>query len=86
MPVPLILVSNSVKPIDTYHWEVDNDISPRIDYFEIAKTIGAETRGYENMGQCPQFTTCYCQQEYGNNYYWGHDGTMPLPHCIAKGE
>ena len=48
MPVPLILVSNSVKPIDTYHWEVDNDISPRIDYFEIAKKIGADTRGYEN--------------------------------------
>ena len=46
----------------------------------------AETRGYENMGQCPQFTTCYCQQEYGNNYYWGHDDTMPLPHCIAKGK
>jgi glycosyltransferase involved in cell wall biosynthesis len=48
MPVPLILVSNAVKPSDRYHWEVDNDLSPRVDYLEIAERIGGDTLGYEN--------------------------------------
>lgn len=48
MPVPLILVSNAVKPSDRYHWEVDNDLSPRVDYLEIAERIGGDTLGYDN--------------------------------------
>jgi glycosyltransferase involved in cell wall biosynthesis len=48
MPVPLILVSNSVTPSNQYQWEVDNDLSPRVDYLEIARKIGGETIGYEN--------------------------------------
>jgi glycosyltransferase involved in cell wall biosynthesis len=48
MPVPLVLVSNSVTPLNQYQWEVDNDLSPRVDYLEIAKKIGGETLGYEN--------------------------------------
>lgn len=48
MPVPLILVSNSVTPTNQYQREVDNDLSPRVDYLEIAQRIGGETLGYEN--------------------------------------
>jgi glycosyltransferase involved in cell wall biosynthesis len=48
MPVPLILVSNAVIPFARYHREVANDISPRIDYLEIAEKIGGQILGYEN--------------------------------------
>ncbi len=48
MPVPLVLVSNAVTPSNQYQWEVDHDLSPRVDYLEIAKKIGGETLGYEN--------------------------------------
>jgi len=48
MPVPLILVSNSVLPFERYRWEVNNDVSPRVDYLEISEKIGGETIGYEN--------------------------------------
>jgi glycosyltransferase involved in cell wall biosynthesis len=48
MPVPLILVSNAVAPLEQYQWEVENDLSPRVDYLEIARKIGGETLGYEN--------------------------------------
>jgi glycosyltransferase involved in cell wall biosynthesis len=48
MPVPLVLVSNAVTPSNQYQWEVDNDLSPRVDYLEIARKIGGETLGYEN--------------------------------------
>lgn len=48
MTVPVILVSSQVKPEEDYYREVKNDISPRVDYFEIAKLMGAEIRGYKN--------------------------------------
>lgn len=48
MPNPLILVSNVIIPIERYRWEVENDISPRVDYFEIAEKIGGDMNGYEN--------------------------------------
>jgi glycosyltransferase involved in cell wall biosynthesis len=48
MRVPLILVSNAVTPSNQYQWEVANDLSPRVDYIEIAQKIGGETLGYEN--------------------------------------
>jgi glycosyltransferase involved in cell wall biosynthesis len=48
MPVPLILVSNSVTPSNQYQREVDNDLSPRVDYLEIAQKIGGKTLGYDN--------------------------------------
>lgn len=48
MPVPLVLVSNAVISSNQYQREVENDISPRVDYLEIAKKIGGEILGYEN--------------------------------------
>lgn len=48
MPVPLILVSNKISPFEHYRWEVDNDVSPRVDYLELSKKIGGEMIGYEN--------------------------------------
>lgn len=48
MLIPVILISNSVKPIDTYHWEVEKEIFPHIEYFDIAKKIGVDIRAYYN--------------------------------------
>jgi glycosyltransferase involved in cell wall biosynthesis len=46
MEAPLVLVSNHVKPVEDYHWEQANDLTPRVDYYEVAERIRGAIHGY----------------------------------------
>lgn len=47
MPVPLILVSNKTKPLECYRQELAAEMTPRIDYLEIAQRLGGESYGHD---------------------------------------
>jgi glycosyltransferase involved in cell wall biosynthesis len=80
---PLILVSNRIKSVEDYRIEVAGDLSPRLDYMEIAHRLCAEPLGYRRNGSAWSAGLSKFEHKIRLDISEAYDALPKLPQCSA---